>query len=1057
MTSLNSRIVILVVILLTVGIIAFAQFERWGSDEEGVPVRLVNNIKYSNATAQDNDGNIAVLWKESDARGNRIVAQCFDSNNQKLWGEEGKEILFRDNNCIQNDIVSLNDGTWIVVTMALQNSNLTEISLRLQRIDGLGDPMWSEGGVAVTDINHASFPLKIFPSVVDEELEGLIVSWKEEDQDIDSLFAQKFDLNGIPQWEENGLYLSTTANYSHHYYGRIPVFSDNSGGLIVCWYSNILTNQSLNVQRVSNSGETMWEESSIIAETNRVNFPCVVSNGNNGFYLSWLDDRQDDTGYSLYAQYLDPDGNKIWSEENEIISNSQSNKWSLNLIPSGDACIAVWSGHSEEYMQKFSNIDSSLNIHWGGNENLNGVLLSDDLEGQMEYYLTPDENGGFVACWREPDADNATQHPIKMQWIDGNGNPRWESGTASGLTVGRVTRWAYNNYQDLFYSIHVKNEEVALIWNDQCFEEMGVLFQKFSNTGSALFEDGGVAVKLGDYGRPTSPSPLFSGNNIYFGWQERFGWEYEGGGIAPYIQKVDPLTGLNEFEDRGISLIPGYPEAIEDDTLFAKVSYLDFIPDQQGGVIASWNDRTDLQNGSSIRAQRITPEGDLLWGDFGAGVSGMIGNPDIHFGEPIALSDDNGGAFLVFDVEADDIKTIAFQHIDQSGIRLLSYGDLPYINLDIDRPIEEIFSLRRFDNGTIIVLYIELCGVERYEILKAVLVNEQGDLLIDEPLQFSSCDDEDFKLATLQKVNGGFIVTWIQNDEPNENGHVRLNGQMIRSDGTWLWPFEDGKEFARSHDWFSYSLSAYGEISDSFWLCWLNTENLKTQRYNLSGEELLNPVEGIEVVNNPQNNRHGKPHVIAGQHGDAYISWQTIENRINRLFTHLDSEGQPFSDYTNPDSLFTSNYHPNAENIDIYPYYQGQYSGFIAVWEGCNYDSRVESNVFAQLIMDEYTTTSDAPEYVKAPIPEEYVLHSAYPNPFNPTSVIAVGLPVSSDLKVKVYNMLGKEVATLVDGKCASGYHAFQFDASDLASGVYFVKAVVAGKMNQTQKIILMK
>ncbi|MBZ0263553.1 T9SS type A sorting domain-containing protein, partial [bacterium] len=68
-----------------------------------------------------------------------------------------------------------------------------------------------------------------------------------------------------------------------------------------------------------------------------------------------------------------------------------------------------------------------------------------------------------------------------------------------------------------------------------------------------------------------------------------------------------------------------------------------------------------------------------------------------------------------------------------------------------------------------------------------------------------------------------------------------------------------------------------------------------------------------------------------------------------------------------------------------------------------------------------------------------------------------VELPYTSRLKVQVYDMIGRQVASLYNGVMAAGSRELQFDGSGLASGIYFVKMQVPGQFEQTRKIVLMK
>jgi hypothetical protein len=88
--------------------------------------------------------------------------------------------------------------------------------------------------------------------------------------------------------------------------------------------------------------------------------------------------------------------------------------------------------------------------------------------------------------------------------------------------------------------------------------------------------------------------------------------------------------------------------------------------------------------------------------------------------------------------------------------------------------------------------------------------------------------------------------------------------------------------------------------------------------------------------------------------------------------------------------------------------------------------------------------------------PQNYILYQNYPNPFNPSTTIEFTLPKSEFVKLKVYNILGKEVATLVLNKLNKGNHTYQFDGKNLASGIYYYQWV-AGEYREVKKMILIK
>jgi hypothetical protein len=93
-------------------------------------------------------------------------------------------------------------------------------------------------------------------------------------------------------------------------------------------------------------------------------------------------------------------------------------------------------------------------------------------------------------------------------------------------------------------------------------------------------------------------------------------------------------------------------------------------------------------------------------------------------------------------------------------------------------------------------------------------------------------------------------------------------------------------------------------------------------------------------------------------------------------------------------------------------------------------------------------------------VPSAFKLEQNYPNPFNPSTIISYQLPVNSNVELKVFDLLGKEVATLVDEYKPAGEYEVEFNASsgirNLVSGIYFYQLKV-GSFIQTQKMILLK
>jgi len=93
----------------------------------------------------------------------------------------------------------------------------------------------------------------------------------------------------------------------------------------------------------------------------------------------------------------------------------------------------------------------------------------------------------------------------------------------------------------------------------------------------------------------------------------------------------------------------------------------------------------------------------------------------------------------------------------------------------------------------------------------------------------------------------------------------------------------------------------------------------------------------------------------------------------------------------------------------------------------------------------------------KGKSPLVFVLHESYPNPFNSTTTISIGLAASSELKLNIFNISGQQVAVLANERYSPDYHQFIFNADELPSGIYFIHASVPGKMDEVRKVVLIR
>ncbi|MDP8206533.1 MAG: carboxypeptidase regulatory-like domain-containing protein [Candidatus Electryonea clarkiae] len=119
-----------------------------------------------------------------------------------------------------------------------------------------------------------------------------------------------------------------------------------------------------------------------------------------------------------------------------------------------------------------------------------------------------------------------------------------------------------------------------------------------------------------------------------------------------------------------------------------------------------------------------------------------------------------------------------------------------------------------------------------------------------------------------------------------------------------------------------------------------------------------------------------------------------------------------------------------------------------ALYDECETEPSNPAEVFVELMVTPQPYSG---------IPTEWSLEAVYPNPFNPELSIIVALPAPSGLDIRIYNILGKQIALLANGRYPAGYKIFNFKAADHASGIYFLKVQVPERINEIRKVVLIR
>jgi hypothetical protein len=233
---------------------------------------------------------------------------------------------------------------------------------------------------------------------------------------------------------------------------------------------------------------------------------------------------------------------------------------------------------------------------------------------------------------------------------------------------------------------------------------------------------------------------------------------------------------------------------------------------------------------------------------------------------------------------------------------------------------------------------------------------------------------------------------------------------------------------------------------------------------NYNGLAELNPVNSFTKIssNRPTVIKTVTPSIIRNATGEAYEGMLIRINGITQIKT---STGTPATTWATSGSGTNYRLFVGTDSCDIRIYTSSNIAGttipaypFSVVALQSQYKSSSPYNSGYQIIprsLNDFLLTGITP--ISSTTPESFSLNQNYPNPFNPSTEIRYSVKENSLVTIKVYNVLGKEVSTLVNENQSAGTYQVNFSASNLTSGVYFYTLYSNGLRMDSKKMLLSK
>ncbi len=1001
---------------------SYSQFNLWEPDD-GVKVRQGHHLLWvDGGVALDENGNRCITWSDARRGTYDIYIQLYDPDGNELWDEDG--VIIAGGPWVEKtpEIIYMGNGEWIVGWLDMRNDNNNEgtSELYLQRVSQDQEILWNLTGIKVIDGNSRQRAFQLYPVDGDE----FIITWSMFywNQDV---YAQKMDLTGNRLWGDEGI--SITGPAAEDYYD-IKIDSDNN--LLVTWAQHQQDLYRVRVNKFNSDGVGLLGDNGIIAAYSQEyqREPRIVGDLAGGAFVCW-DDRNSDL---IYGQHINANGVLQWGPDGDTLA-TYTDVWRSRpeLVESDTLeCILVWLSHDNScFAQKIGSEPDSAILNWGeeGNE-LNGNPIFYDPGDHYRLFAFSDNSGGAVVY----------SGYFKVQRLSPDGARYWEEDCI-------IDPHSYNSDFHSYAGL-VSGNEIVFIYRDNVPGEGGLYYNEINiEDGSHSYPDGSILLRESIDNSVRHKKLKSYGTTTYISWLDnRLN-------SLPYIQQFDIETGLTLFEDNGIPVI-NIELSEEPDTISVSHYDLDMIINSEGQSLISWCYGNQMHYGHIPAIQKIDADGTKMWGDWGIKINPLfhdLYSSDVENCRIIGIED--GSTLLIYDYYStltDWCRTVEIACLDTDGTVQWQIGE--ELGLEVgtyDVTLRETALLS--DNSIVVIIKYHM-DYNDCRPIQMIRVDSNGNTLWDEPLVLD--DSSNYVYSTELLVRDDHILTFWNNYIYNSNS---LRVQRIDYDGTFGFD-DEGYMLPITHNG-NFKI-AEGK-DGNFWMAWEYGPEIYYMLYDSDIQPLLEPAEGVQVqCPLPMN---VNPVLQPDGDGGVYLFWENNENWVVHSlgYIHITEEGNyPLPEYDEGGILLATgntSYYSSATAPD-------GTGGVIICWS----DDRgsliwaPRKDLYAMRINDgtvEINNVSDN----RLLQPSDWELNSPYPNPFNPSTTINISIPRAGNIKLTVFDILGREVVSLANDYFEAGEYSINWYGSDnfgntIASGTYFVN-LKSNEVNLTRKLIVLK
>lgn len=366
---------------------------QWTSN--GVVICAADSNQMNPKIVSDGVGGAIICWEDKrNATGWDIYSQRINSSGVVQWSANGLPVctvVFE-----QDTLAMVSDGVGgAILTWQDYRSNNGFADIYAQRISTAGVMLWTANGVSIC--NQAAEQRG--PKVLSDGTGGAFITWADNRAGNFDIYTQRISTGGAVQWTTNGVATCTMGTDQL----KPDICSDGAAGVIITWTDfRSTTDYNIYAQRQGPAGAIVWVVDGIVMNNNvayEQTDPKIISDGLGGAIISWTDYRTGITS-DIYAQRVNSTGAVQWTATGIIICTATGDQVRPQLVSDGNnGAYITWedhrnAGNSDIYAQR---IASNAAITWSAN----GLNISSIANDQMRPMIVVDGNLGAIIVWQD--------------------------------------------------------------------------------------------------------------------------------------------------------------------------------------------------------------------------------------------------------------------------------------------------------------------------------------------------------------------------------------------------------------------------------------------------------------------------------------------------------------------------------------------------------------------------------------------------------------------------------------------------------------------------------